>query len=69
VAALIGRRDTRSAAASSDGVLWISGDTVLYGGVRHVADRLQLNTVLIDLGASGFRSRTGAVHHDGTQPS
>ncbi len=37
-----------------DGVLWISGDTVLYDGVREVADRLQVDTALIHLGGVRF---------------
>jgi L-ascorbate metabolism protein UlaG (beta-lactamase superfamily) len=36
------------------GVLWISGDTVLYDGVREVADRLDVDTALIHLGGVRF---------------
>ena len=36
------------------GVLWISGDTVLYDGVRDVAGRLDIDTALIHLGAVSF---------------
>jgi L-ascorbate metabolism protein UlaG (beta-lactamase superfamily) len=36
------------------GALWISGDTVLYGGVRQVADRLQVGTALLHLGGVRF---------------
>jgi L-ascorbate metabolism protein UlaG (beta-lactamase superfamily) len=36
------------------GVLWISGDTVLYEGVREVADRLQVDTALLHLGGVRF---------------
>jgi L-ascorbate metabolism protein UlaG (beta-lactamase superfamily) len=36
------------------GVLWISGDTVLYDGVRQVADRLQVDTALLHLGGVQF---------------
>ena len=36
------------------GVLWISGDTVLYDGVREVADRLQVGTALLHLGGVRF---------------
>jgi L-ascorbate metabolism protein UlaG (beta-lactamase superfamily) len=36
------------------GVLWISGDTVLYDGVRSVADRLDVDTALIHLGGVRF---------------
>ena len=37
-----------------DGVLWISGDTVLYDGLRQVADRLQVDTALLHLGGVRF---------------
>ena len=36
------------------GVLWISGDTVLFGGVRAVADRLRVDTALLHLGGVRF---------------
>src|SRR5207247_10953634 len=36
------------------GQLWISGDTVLYGGVRQVADRLRVGTALLHLGGVRF---------------
>jgi L-ascorbate metabolism protein UlaG (beta-lactamase superfamily) len=36
------------------GVLWISGDTVLYDGVREVADRLTVDTALLHLGGVRF---------------
>src|SRR3954452_9662623 len=36
------------------GVLWISGDTVLYDGVRQVGDRLQVDTALLHLGGVRF---------------
>ncbi len=32
------------------GALWISGDTVLYDGVREVAERLDIGTALVHLG-------------------
>jgi len=35
-------------------VLWISGDTVLYDGVREVAERLQVDTALLHLGGVRF---------------
>ena len=38
------------------GVFWISGDTVLYDGVRQVADRLQVDTAVIHLGGCVSRS-------------
>jgi L-ascorbate metabolism protein UlaG (beta-lactamase superfamily) len=36
------------------GVFWISGDTVLYEGVREVADRLQVDTAVLHLGGVQF---------------
>jgi L-ascorbate metabolism protein UlaG (beta-lactamase superfamily) len=36
------------------GVLWISGDTVLYDGVRQVADRLDVDTAILHLGGVRF---------------
>jgi len=36
------------------GALWISGDTVLYKGVRAVADRLAIGTALLHLGGVRF---------------
>jgi L-ascorbate metabolism protein UlaG (beta-lactamase superfamily) len=44
------------------GVLWISGDTVLYDGVRQVADRLDVDIALIHLGAVRF-GVTGPLHY------
>jgi hypothetical protein len=32
-------------------VLWISGDTVLFDGVRRVAERLSVDIALLHLGA------------------
>jgi L-ascorbate metabolism protein UlaG (beta-lactamase superfamily) len=37
-----------------DGALWISGDTVLYKGLREVPDRLRVGTALIHLGGVRF---------------
>lgn len=36
------------------GVLWISGDTVLYDGVREVAERLDVETAVVHLGGVRF---------------
>jgi L-ascorbate metabolism protein UlaG (beta-lactamase superfamily) len=36
------------------GVLWISGDTVLYDGVRQVGERLRVGTALLHLGGVRF---------------
>ena len=44
------------------GVFWVSGDTVLYDGVRQVADRLEVDTVLLHVGAVRFPI-TGPVHY------
>jgi len=46
------------------GVLWISGDTVLYDLVRQVAHRLQVGTALLHLGGALPDLRSGALHHD-----
>jgi L-ascorbate metabolism protein UlaG (beta-lactamase superfamily) len=48
-----------------DGVLWISGDTVLYPGVREVAERLHVDTALIHLGGVRFPV-TGPVRYSMT---
>jgi len=44
------------------GALWISGDTVLYDGVREVADRIQVDTALLHLGGVRFPV-TGPVRY------
>jgi L-ascorbate metabolism protein UlaG (beta-lactamase superfamily) len=36
------------------GVLWITGDTVLYDGVRQVAERCKVGTMLVHLGGVRF---------------
>ena len=47
------------------GVLWISGDTVLYDGVRQVAARLDVDVALLHLGGVRFPAdRAGALHDD-----
>jgi L-ascorbate metabolism protein UlaG (beta-lactamase superfamily) len=48
-----------------DGVLWISGDTVLYDGVREVARRLDVNLAILHLGAVRFRL-TGPIRYSMT---
>ena len=54
-----------------DGVLWISGDTVLYHGVREVAERLDVDTALIHLGGVRFPitgpARYSMTAHDGVE--
>jgi L-ascorbate metabolism protein UlaG (beta-lactamase superfamily) len=47
------------------GVFWISGDTVLYDGVRRVADRLQVDVAVLHLGAVRF-GLTGPVRYSMT---
>jgi len=47
------------------GALWITGDTVLYDGVRQVADRLQVATALLHLGCVRFPV-TGPVRYSMT---
>jgi L-ascorbate metabolism protein UlaG (beta-lactamase superfamily) len=47
------------------GVLWISGDTVLYDGVRQVADRLEVDIALLHLGGVRFRV-TGPLRYSMT---
>ena len=37
-----------------DGVLWISGDTVLYEGVRRISERLRIDTAVLHLGGVQF---------------
>jgi L-ascorbate metabolism protein UlaG (beta-lactamase superfamily) len=44
------------------GVLWISGDTVLYDGVRQVANRFQVDTAILHLGGVQFPV-TGPVRY------
>ena len=44
------------------GVLWISGDTVLYDGVRSVADRLTVSLAVLHLGEARFPI-TGPVRY------
>jgi hypothetical protein len=50
-----GRRDRLrpGVGGQEDGVLWISGDTVLYDGVREVARRLDVNLAILHLGRCG----------------
>ena len=49
-----GRRLRAAWEGQEHGVLWISGDTVLYDGVREVAERLDVDTALIHLGGVQF---------------
>ena len=43
-------------------MLWISGDTVLYNGVRQVAERLEVDTALVHLGGVRFPV-SGPLHY------
>ena len=42
--------------------MWISGDTVLYDGVREVADRVQVGVAILHLGSAQF-TVTGPVRY------
>jgi L-ascorbate metabolism protein UlaG (beta-lactamase superfamily) len=44
------------------GALWISGDTVLYDGVREVANRVEVGTALVHLGGVRFPT-TGPLRY------
>jgi len=48
-----------------DGVLWVTGDTVMYDGLRQVADRLKVDTALLHLGGVRFPV-TGPVRYSMT---
>ncbi len=52
-------------AGQQHGALWISGDTVLYDGVREVARRLRVGTALLHLGGARF-SVTGPIRYSMT---
>lgn len=49
-------------AGQQHGVLWISGDTVLYDGVREVARRIDVGTAVIHLGGVRFPV-SGPLHY------
>lgn len=44
------------------GVLWITGDTVLFRGVRQVPERMTVDTMILHLGAVRF-PLTGPLHY------
>ena len=48
-----------------NGVVWVSGDTVLYNGVRKVADRLDVDVAILHLGEVQFPI-TGPVRYSMT---
>ena len=45
------------------GVLWISGDTVLYDGVREVAAKLDVGTAIVHLGGVTFPWLSGPLRY------
>ncbi|MET8154292.1 MBL fold metallo-hydrolase [Actinoplanes sp. NPDC049668] len=49
-------------AGQRHGPLWITGDTVLYDGVRQVAGRFDIGTTILHLGAVRF-GLTGPLHY------
>jgi len=46
-------------AGQEHGQLWVTGDTVLYQGLRDVAARLSIGTILMHLGSVRFRYLSG----------
>ena len=48
--------------AQEDGTLWISGDTVLFDGVREVAERVRVDAAILHLGGVRFPV-TGPVRY------
>lgn len=45
------------------GSLWVTGDTVFYRGLREVAERRDVGTVLLHLGAVRFRYLSGGLRY------
>ena len=45
------------------GALWISGDTVLYDGVREVARRVDVGTAVVHIGGVQFPRVSGPLHY------
>jgi len=59
-------------AGQEHGELWVTGDTVLYPGLREVASRLRVGTMLLHLGSVRFRYLSGWIRytmdaHEGTE--
>ena len=50
-------------AGQQHGALWVTGDTVLYGGLREVASRFDIGTVLMHLGSVRFRYLSGWLRY------
>jgi L-ascorbate metabolism protein UlaG (beta-lactamase superfamily) len=46
-------------ADQANGELWVTGDTVLYQGLRDVAAKLRIGTILLHLGSVRFRYLSG----------
>lgn len=49
--------------AQANGQVWISGDTVLYPGVREVASRLDVGTAIVNLGSVKFWWLSGPLRY------
>lgn len=45
-----------------DGALYISGDTVMFGGIEEVARRFRIGTAILHVGRASFAA-TGALHY------
>lgn len=50
-------------AGQENGLLWMTGDTVLHRGLHVVADRLDIGTVLMHLGGVKFPYLTGGIRY------
>ena len=59
---LPGARCCRRSEGQANGVLWISGETVLYDGLREAARRLHVDVALLHLGGVRF-AVTGPVRY------
>lgn len=46
----------------TDGALYISGDTVMFGGINEVARRFQIGTAILHVGRATFKA-TGSFHY------
>ena len=46
-----------------NGALWISGDSVLYDGLREVAERIDVGTAIVHLGGVTFPWLSGPLHY------
>ncbi|NRQ50457.1 MBL fold metallo-hydrolase [Aeromicrobium stalagmiti] len=50
-------------AGQAHGQLWMTGDTVLYAGLRDVAERIDVGTLLLHLGAVKFRYLSAGLRY------